>query len=143
MSGSTLAQFAPLHVLIVDDDSFLAALSADHYQSLGFTVDVATDGAKALAMMEAKRPDMVLCDRRMPEMSGASLLEVIRSRDAEWQKIIFIFVTGLTDRRDRYAMLNLHPDGYICKPLDYAVADAEIARIIERKRSGIVADDLT
>lgn len=134
MSVESLASFAPLHILIVDDDSFMAALSADHYQSLGFSVEVAVDGKQALAMMEEKRPGLVLCDRRMPEMSGASLLEIIRGRDAEWQKIVFVFVTGLTDHRDRFAMLNLHPDGYICKPLDYEVADAEIARILQRKR---------
>ena len=134
MSENPLAAYAPLNLLIVDDDPFLSALSADHYGTLGFSVEVAGDGKAALAMMEKRRPDLVLCDRRMPEMSGASLLEIIRGRDAEWQKIVFIFVTGLTDHRDRFAMLNLHPDGYICKPLDYEVADAEIARILQRKR---------
>ena len=135
MSGNPLARFAPLHILVVDDDAFLAALSADHYQTLGFTVAVATDGKQALSMMESQLPDVVLCDRRMPEMSGASLLEVVRARDAAWQKVAFIFVTGLSDHRDRFAMLELRPDGYICKPLDYAQADAEIARVLEHKRS--------
>lgn len=135
MSDSPLARFAPLHVLIVEDDLFMSELSADHYRGLGFTVDLAPDGKQALATMENRRPDIVLCDRRMPEMSGAALLEIVRGRDAEWQKIVFVFVTGLVDHRDRFAMLDLHPDGYLCKPIDFAVADAELAKILEKKHS--------
>lgn len=134
MSNNSLADFAPLNVLIVDDDPFLAELSADHYRALGFSVEVAADGKQALAMMDVRRPDLVLCDRRMPELSGSELLEVIRSRDAEWQKIVFVFVTGLTDHRDRFAMLDLHPDGYLCKPINFERDDAELARFLNRRR---------
>jgi DNA-binding response OmpR family regulator len=135
MSDNPLARFAPMHVLIVEDDLFLAELSADHYRGLGFSVEIAADGKKALAAMEARLPDVVLCDRRMPEMSGAALLETVRARDAAWQKVAFVFVTGLTDHRDRFAMLDLHPDGYLCKPIDFAVADVDLARILEKKRA--------
>ena len=135
MSENPLAAYAPLNLLIVDDDPFLSALSADHYGTLGFSVEVAGDGKAALAMMEKRRPDLVLCDRRMPELSGSELLEIIRSRDAEWQKIVFVFVTGLTDHRDRFAMLDLHPDGYLCKPVNFERDDAELARFMARRRN--------
>lgn len=135
MTTNPLAQLTPLHVLIVDDDPFMAELSADHYQGLDLSVEVASNGKQALSMMENRLPDLVLCDRRMPEMSGADLLEIVRSRDAQWQKIVFIFVTGLVDHRDRFAMMDLHPDGYLCKPIDYAQADLDISAIIERKRA--------
>lgn len=135
MSENPLAAYAPLNLLIVDDDPFLAALSADHYAALGFSVEVAGDGKAALALMEKRRPDLILCDRRMPELSGSELLEIIRSRDAEWQKIVFVFVTGLTDHRDRFAMLDLHPDGYLCKPVNFERDDAELARFLARRRN--------
>ena len=135
MPDNPLAKFAPLHVLIVEDDLFLSELSTDHYRGLGFTVDQAADGKQALATMESRRPDIVLCDRRMPEMSGASLLEAVRERGADWQKIVFVFVTSLVDHRDRFAMMELHPDGYLCKPIEFAVADAQLASILEKKRS--------
>lgn len=134
MTENPLAKWAPLHVLIADDDPFMAELSADHYQGLGLSVDIAANGQQALALMEQRRPDLVLCDRRMPEMSGADLLEIVRARDADWQKIVFVFVTGLVDHRDRFAMMNLHPDGYLCKPIDFAEADHELGRILARKR---------
>ena len=135
MSKNPLAAYAPLNIMIVDDDPFLAELSADHYRGLDFQVDVASDGNAALAMMEARLPDLVLCDRKMPELSGSALLEIIRSRDAAWQKMVFVFVTGLTDHRDRFAMLDLHPDGYLCKPINFTRDDAELARFLARKRT--------
>ncbi len=135
MAINPLAQLTPLHVLIVDDDPFMAELSADHFQGLGLSVEVAADGKQALAMMEKRLPDLVLCDRRMPEMSGADLLEIVRARSPEWQQIVFIFVTGLVDHRDRFAMMNLRPDGYLCKPIDFAQADLDISNIVQRKRA--------
>jgi DNA-binding response OmpR family regulator len=135
MAINPLTQLTPLHVLIVDDDPFMAELSADHFQGLGLSVEVAADGKQALAMMEKRLPDLVLCDRRMPEMSGADLLEIVRARSTEWQQVVFIFVTGLIDHRDRFAMMNLRPDGYLCKPIDFAQADVEISAIIERKHT--------
>ncbi len=135
MAINPLAQLTPLHVLIVDDDPFMAELSADHFQGLGLSVEVAADGKQALAMMEKRLPDLVLCDRRMPEMSGADLLEIVRARSTEWQQVVFIFVTGLIDHRDRFAMMNLRPDGYLCKPIDFAQADLDISNIVQRKRA--------
>lgn len=130
-----LRAFAPLRILVVDDDELVASITADHYRGLGFEVDCAANGVLALQQMEARLPDLVLCDRKMPEMSGPELLEAIRSRGQEWQQMAFVFVTALNDRRDRYAMMPLRPDGYVCKPFDFAVEDIKLARILEKKRS--------
>lgn len=129
-----LKAFAPLRILVVDDDAMIASVVVDHYRELGFDVDAATDGADALRKMEAQLPDLVLCDRKMPNMSGPELLENIRGRGPEWQQMAFVFVTALNDRRDRYAMMPLHPDGYVCKPIDFAKEDRLLAAMLRSKR---------
>lgn len=134
MDEHPLSAFTPLRILIVDDDPFLAELACDHYRSHGHAVEHAADGAQALRLMEQQRPDIVLCDRRMPEMSGAELLEAVRARGEEWAQVVFVFVTGLNDRRDRYAMLPLKPDDYFCKPVDFAEADRKLAAILRSRR---------
>lgn len=134
-NGNPLGAFAPLRILVVDDDPLIAQIAVDHYQALELEVDSAQNGVEALAKMEAQLPDLVLCDRKMPEMSGAELLEAIRGRGPEWQRMVFIFVTALVDRRDHYAMMPLHPDGYICKPIDFAKEDWLLASILKRKRA--------
>jgi CheY-like chemotaxis protein len=135
MEDRPLSEFAPLHMLIVDDDAILADIACDHYRDLGLTVEQAGDGKQALQLMEIRRPDIVLCDRRMPEMSGAELLETVRARGPEWQRMVFVFVTGLNDRRDRYAMMPLSPDAYFCKPIDFAEADGKLAAILRARRA--------
>lgn len=134
MTDATLKSFAPLHMLVVDDDAMAREVLTDHYKQYGFTVDAAADGAAALAAIEARKPDLILCDRVMPTMSGAELLDVVRKRGAEWQDILFVFITALTDRRDRYAMMPLHPDAYLNKPIMFNEADRTLAELLQKKR---------
>ncbi len=122
-------------MLIVDDDPMVQEILGEHYQSLGYRVDYAAEGAAGLAAMEKQLPDIVLCDRVMPGVSGAKLLTEVRSRGDAWRKVIFVFVTALTDRRDRYAMLPLEPDGYIDKPVNLQRADQLLANILTSRRS--------
>src|SRR5689334_2876657 len=108
MEDNALASLGALYFLIVDDDPLMVCVAVEHFRSLGIEVEAVSNGADALRKMEVRLPDLVLCDRRMPEMSGSALLEEIRDRGPEWQRVAFIFVTGLVDRRDRYAMMPLH-----------------------------------
>lgn len=129
-----LCGLAPLHILVVDDDPLIASIATDHFAALGLRVTCVDNGVDALRMMETELPDLVLCDRKMPHMSGAELLEEIRRRGPKWQSVAFVFVTSLVDRRDRYAMMPLHPDGYLCKPIDFDRDDLLIASILRAKR---------
>jgi DNA-binding response OmpR family regulator len=135
MSSEALRAFAPRRLLIVDDDPMTCEILGEHYSALGFTVEQADNGASALAAVERQRPDIILCDRVMPNGSGAELLAEIRARSSEWQAIAFLFVTGLSSHRDRFAMLDLKPDGYITKPIDFHVADTLLADILRSRKS--------
>jgi DNA-binding response OmpR family regulator len=121
-------------MLIVDDDPMIQDILGGHYQSLGYRVDYAAEGGAALAAMERELPDIVLCDRVMPGVSGAHLLGEIRNRGDAWRQVIFVFVSALTDRRDRYAMLPLEPDGYIDKPVNLKHADQLLAKLLTARR---------
>jgi CheY-like chemotaxis protein len=134
--NNPLRELLPLRILVVDDDAFVGMVNVEHYSALGCEVEYASGAAAALQMIERRQPDLILCDRRMPDMSGAELLEEIRRRGPEWQKAAFVFVTALTDRRDRYAMMSLHPDGYLGKPIDFDQEDPLLARILRARRSG-------
>lgn len=134
MSSEALREFAPRRILVVDDDEMTREILGDHYTELGFEVELVTDGAAGLEAMNRQRPDIVLCDRVMPNVSGAEMLSKIRARGEQWQSVVFIFVTSLTNRSDRYAMLDLTPDGYLHKPIDFAVADHMLVKVL-RSRS--------
>lgn len=135
MATVTLQSFAPLHILVVDDDPMIAEILCAHYSALGFSVEAVSNGQSGLQAMELRLPDLVLCDRMMPVLSGADLLQAVRNRGDAWRAVIFVFLTSMTDRRDRYAMMPLHPDGYLHKPIDFELADQILAEILKDRQA--------
>lgn len=81
-----------LRVLVVEDDQEGAAFFGDALRShLACEVDIATSGEEGRARMEATDFDLVICDVRMPGMSGVELLEWARaSRRAEADRILLV-----------------------------------------------------
>ena len=124
-----------MRMLVVDDDDMMAELVVEHFRAAGYEVKSFGSGEQALAAMEEDLPDVVLCDRRMPGMSGADLLETVRARDAAWQRMAFVFMTGLSDHRDRMSMLPLNPDGYLCKPIDFKAARIDVVTAIDHAKA--------
>lgn len=135
MTENPLQSFAPMRFLVVDDDPMVTEILSAYYESIGFIVEMANDGQAALRAMEARLPDVVICDRMMPGVSGVQLLEEIRQRGESWQTMVFVFLTSLTDSRDRHAMLPLRPDGYLHKPINFADADKILAGILKKRNS--------
>jgi CheY-like chemotaxis protein len=67
-------------VLIVEDDPVVLETTAAVVRSFGFSVRTAEDGFVALQILREVLPDMILCDLRMPGMSGFELLSIVRRR---------------------------------------------------------------
>jgi CheY-like chemotaxis protein len=69
-----------MHVLLVDDDPVLIEAERLALEAHGFVCSVASNGFEALKAIRTAAPDIVLCDLRMPNMSGFELLPVLRRR---------------------------------------------------------------
>ena len=102
-------------ILIVDDHTILLASMRTLLEIEGFKVVTATDGVKALELMEEIRPDLVISDIMMPEMDGNAFRTAVRAR-AEWARIPFMFLTALTERIGPIDGTRIGIDGYITKP---------------------------
>ena len=97
-------------ILCVEDDPETASLLAEALTELGYTVDRAADGEIALTKILAKRPDLVLCDVRMPRMGGFELLEKLTEAGPQFANIPFVFLTALGDRDSELASRRLGAD---------------------------------
>ena len=102
-------------VLVVEDeDSFVEALTVGLRRE-GFRVQVAQDGAEALDVFDAVRPDLVLLDVRMPGIDGYTVCARIRA-DASLAAVRVIIVTANYGSADVQAARRAGADDFLVKP---------------------------
>ncbi|MBP7149039.1 MAG: response regulator [Acidobacteria bacterium] len=75
-----LAGLDGLAVLVIDDEPAVASVLAEALSCAGAQVDVASDGEQALAILDERRFDAIICDVTMPRLSGPALLEQLQQR---------------------------------------------------------------
>jgi len=132
-------------ILCVEDDEETASLLTEALSELGYSVDHAPDGEAALKTILANRPDLIICDVRMPRMNGFDLLEKVTAAGPAYADTPFIFLTALGDRDSQLAGRRLGADDYLTKPIDFemlgAVVENRLRRRHERLEPGIHLTD--
>ncbi|MGV8120603.1 MAG: HD domain-containing phosphohydrolase [Candidatus Xenobiia bacterium LiM19] len=129
-----------LSILIAEDSRTQALKLQLFLESEGFQVTHAIDGKKALEYLGNVKPDMVISDVMMPDMTGLELCSIIKSRD-ELKEIPVILLTTLTDPQDVMKGLESGADSYAIKPFDPDILRTRIAQFISSKKSAIVHTD--
>ncbi len=114
-------------LLVEDEDSFVDALVVG-LQREGFTVDVARDGGSALARFDETRPDVVLLDLMLPQVSGLDVCREIRTRSA----VPIIMVTARGTELDTVVGLEVGADDYVTKPYRLRELVARIRAVLRR-----------
>ncbi len=103
-------------LLFIDDEENILAALKRLFRPLGYKVLIAASGAEALALLEKEHVDLVISDMRMPQMSGAEVLEQMRKR---WPEVVRILLTGYADLTSTIAAINRGEIfRYIAKPWD-------------------------
>jgi CheY-like chemotaxis protein len=106
-------------IVVIEDEDPLREDLVEVLSENGYDVCAGANGREGLAMILADPPDLVLCDRLMPELSGYDVLEHLRQKRPDLSTMPFIFLTALNDARDRHAVADLTPTLYLGKPIDY------------------------
>jgi DNA-binding response OmpR family regulator len=128
----------PQTVLVVDDEPRIAAIAADYLRHAGYAVLTAGDGAEALALARARRPDLVVLDLGLPRLGG---LEVARTLRAE-RAVPIVMLTARVEESDRLLGLELGADDYITKPFSPRELVARVKAVLRRTEKGAPADGL-
>jgi len=66
------------YIMVVDDDQKMLRMLKRTLEANGYGIATATDGSSALAILEERRPDLVILDIMMPEFNGLQVLNVVR-----------------------------------------------------------------
>ena len=114
-----VADLKPLHVLVVDDEPHILHYMRATLESWGHTVELASDGGYALERALAGPFDVIICDLRMPHLSGREMYTQLARRDPRAADRI-IFATGDTARGDTLQFLEGLHRPYLHKPFTLA-----------------------
>ena len=116
-------------LLLVEDVLALQLVAQAKLQRLGYAVELAGNGAEAVAALRAGSFDLVLMDVQMPEMDGLAATRLIRRLpDPEKAKVPIIALTANAMKGDEEAYLEAGMNGYLSKPIDNQKLQAELDR---------------
>jgi DNA-binding response OmpR family regulator len=103
-------------VLVIDDDAGFCELARMHLSLAGYAPEVALDGIEGGRALLARPPDLVLCDVKMPFMSGLDLLSLMRA-DQRTASIPVILVSGHSDNDTMAKAIELGAADVLTKPV--------------------------
>jgi two-component system response regulator HydG len=101
-------------ILIIDDDKDLCFVLKRFLSKHGFEVIEATSGKAALEILETLEPDLILCDFRLEDMSGSSILKKIKEKNPS---VPVIIITGYSNIKTAVEVMKLGAMDYVTKPL--------------------------
>lgn len=101
-------------IAIIEDDPVISQMYRMKFESDGFEVQLANNGARGVDLVKAFTPDIILMDLQMPEMDGATALGQIRKND--WGKDVpVIILTNLGEEEAPKSIRDLGIHSYIVK----------------------------
>lgn len=112
-------------VLIVEDEAGIREILELNLRAAGYGVWGCGDGLAAWQRFEAERPDLVLLDLNLPQMSGFRLLELMRGEG----DVPIVIVTAF-DFAEAEDVARFHPNGYVKKPFDPDDVVALVASVL-------------
>ncbi|MEP7003311.1 MAG: response regulator [Chloroflexota bacterium] len=121
-------------VLIVDDNRALCDLLSQRLALDGLRTECVHDGLSAVQRAFAIRPQLVVLDLSLPELSGDEVFARLRA-DHRTRYMPVIFLTARTDRREKVDHLLAGADDYVTKPFDLDELAARVQAAIRRART--------
>jgi DNA-binding response OmpR family regulator len=115
-------------IIVCDDEEEMRAMLSEFLTEEGYAVETADGGAELRRKVPAFRPDLVICDLRMPGEDGLSLTRWLR---AESHSAV-LMLTGMGSTMDRVVGLEMGADDYLPKPFEPAELRARIKAILRR-----------
>jgi signal transduction histidine kinase/CheY-like chemotaxis protein len=118
-------------ILVVDDDPNIRTLLHQELTEAGYSVRLAEDGRKALALIREEIPGLVILDVMMPEMNGFDVAAVLKNDPATMHVPIII----LSILEDRERGFRLGVDRYLTKPIDTGSLFQEMDTLLDQGKS--------
>lgn len=116
-------------ILIVEDDPGIQMSLQDEFESEGYQVFIANDGAKGLSMTKEKKPDLIILDIMLPELDGYEVCKRLRKKG---NNTPIIMLTVKDKEIDKVLGLEFGADDYVTKPFSLRELLARVKSVFRR-----------
>ena len=122
-------------ILVVDDEPTQREMLAEALEAEGFTIVTAADGRAALLKFREAKPDLILLDLMLPELSGIEVCRIIRAESG----VPILMLTAKDSELDKVVGLELGADDYVTKPFSLRELIARVRAQFRRTEQQVVA----
>jgi two-component system phosphate regulon response regulator PhoB len=126
-------------VLVAEDESALVTLLRYNLEREGYRVLDTQDGEEALLIAAEEKPDVIILDWMMPQLSGIEVCRRLRQRQ-ETRNVPILMLTARGEETDRIRGLDTGADDYITKPFSMTELLARLRAVMRRIRPGLAED---
>ncbi len=126
-------------ILIVDDEAQIRKFLRVSLKANGFAVEEAEDGAEAVRLVAAIKPDMVILDLGLPELDGQDVIVKVR----EWTSVPILVLSVRDGEDEKVKALDRGADDYMVKPFGVDELIARVGSILRRVAQEENAGDTT
>jgi len=123
----------PYQVLMVDDDPMVLGAQATLLRAAGMEVTTLSDPRKTLEQIEVLRPEVLILDFHMPEITGPELAALLRE-DERYHQLPILFLSSEEDENWQQQALNLGGDDFLLKPVNPKLLISRVSARARRSR---------
>jgi len=120
-------------ILVVEDETDIAQVLSYNLGQAGHQVSVASGGQNALAMTVENRPELILLDLMLPDISGLEVCRTLKSDPAR-RDIPVIMLTARSEEIDRVVGFELGADDYVVKPFSVRELGLRVQAVLRRSQ---------
>ena len=106
-------------ILCIEDEIPIREDIVEELEDCGYEVITESNGKDGLRAIITERPDLIVCDCLMPEMTGIQLFETLRSDYPEFAHVPFVFLSAHADKKHIEDGFELGADAYLTKPINF------------------------
>jgi two-component system KDP operon response regulator KdpE len=126
----------PMTVLVIDDEPQIRRILRAALQAQTTRVVEARDGATGVDLAAAERPQLVVLDLGLPDMSGVDVCRAIR----EWTRAPILVVSARHSDAEKVALLDAGADDYVTKPFSTSELQARVRALLRRAARAETSD---
>ena len=126
-------------LLLVEDEERLGFVLKTFFEKKNFSVEIVNDGEDAIFQAENVKPDIILLDWMLPNLSGIEICKQLK-KSAQYKSIPIIMLTAKGEEEDKVRGLNVGADDYVTKPFSYPELLARIEALLRRSKPSVAQD---